>query len=194
MSPRPATLPGKQQLFERMHAVYCGRIYNFVLKITHGNSYIAEEITQIVFMKLWEKIDQVSDKESLKNYLFVIARNTLLNYAKHEAIEHIYLNYLMAQSRSEDRATEESIDAAFLDGYVAGLVEEMPPMRQRVFRMSRQQCLTNSQIAQELGITVSTVETHLTLAFKYIRQQLKSRYGITCALAAAVVATAAALI
>lgn len=42
----------KQARFERMHAIYCGRIYNFVLKITRGNTYMAEEITQIVFLKL----------------------------------------------------------------------------------------------------------------------------------------------
>ena len=37
--------------FERMHSLYSGRIYNFVLKISHGNTYIAEEITQIEFFQ-----------------------------------------------------------------------------------------------------------------------------------------------
>ncbi|WP_289740595.1 RNA polymerase sigma-70 factor [Muribaculum intestinale] len=165
--------------FERMHTMYCGRIYNFVLKLTHGNEYMAEEITQIVFMKLWEKFDTVSDSESLRSYMFSIARNTLLNYLKHETIEYIYYNYLRDVSH-EDHTTQDAIDSAFLNQYVSTLIDELPPVRQKVFRMSRIQYLTNRQIAQTLGISISTVETHLTLALKFMRQELKRRYGIIC--------------
>ena len=140
---------------------------------------VAEEITQIVFMKLWEKFDTVSDSESLKGYMFSIARNTLLNYLKHETIEYIYYNYLRDVSH-EDHTTQDAIDSAFLNQYVSTLIDELPPVRQKVFKMSRIQYLTNRQISQALGISVSTVETHLTLALKFMRQELKRRYGIIC--------------
>ena len=168
--------------FERMHSLYSGRIYNFVLKISHGNTYIAEEITQIVFMKLWERFDTINDGESLKSYLFSIARNTLLNYLKHETVESIYLNYLK-DSPNEDYGTQDAIDSSFLNSYVAKLIDELPPMRQKVFRMSRLQYLTNRQISQQLGISVSTVETHLSLALKFMREELRRRYGIISTLA-----------
>lgn len=174
--------------FERMHSLYSGRIYNFVLKISHGNAYIAEEITQIVFLKLWEKFDTIKEGENLKSYLFSIARNTLLNYLKHETVEYIYLNY-MKDASDEDYATEDAIDSTFLNNYVAQLIDELPPMRQKVFRMSRLQYLTNNQIAQKLGITVSTVETHLTLALKFMREGLRRRYDVITTIAAAIFAS-----
>jgi len=180
----------KHLQFERIYGLYSSRIYNFVLKISLGNIYVAEEITQIVFLKLWEKFDNIDtgNDENLKSYLFTIARNTLLNYLKHETIQFIYLNYLKDEPCA-DYSTQDIIDSSFFNGYVIKLINELPPIRQKVFSMSRLQHLTNRHIAQELGISVSTVETHLSLALKFMREELRKRYGIISALAVVLSAT-----
>ncbi len=165
------------ELFEPIYAQYSGRIYNFIMKLSHGNDYIAEEITQIVFLKLWERIDSIHDKGTLKNYLISMAYTTLLNYLKHDTTEYIYLNYLKGES-TLDYTTQDEIDTTFLNTYLSTLISELPPMRQRVFIMSRMECMPNKQIAQSLGISLSTVETHLSLALKFLRQELKRRYNI----------------
>lgn len=167
--------------FERLHSAYSGRIYNLVMKISHGDSYLAEEITQTVFLRLWEKFDLIDENQNPKSYLFQIARNTLLNHLKHDTIEYIYLNY-MKDVPTEDYYTQNSVDSQFLNQYMMQLVEELPFMRRKVFTMSRLQYLSNKQISDELGISVSTVETHLTLALKFMREELKKRYGIICML------------
>lgn len=167
--------------FERLHSAYSGRIYNLVMKISHGDSYLAEEITQTVFLRLWEKFDLIDENQNPKSYLFQIARNTLLNHLKHDTIEYIYLNYLK-DVPTEDYYTQNSVDSKFLNQYMMQLVEELPFMRRKVFTMSRLQYLSNKQISDELGISVSTVETHLTLALKFMREELKKRYGIICML------------
>ena len=228
--------------FERIYTLYVGRIYNFVLKITRGNSYLAEEITQMVFVKLWERIDnfveetdllklksylftiarntllnylkhetlehiylstlkdtssiedyssddailtsflneyvEETDLLKLKSYLFTIARNTLLNYLKHETLEHIYLSTLKDTSSIEDYSSDDAILTSFLNEYVQTLINELPPMRQKVFRLSRLQYLTIPEVASELGIAESTVENHLTLALKFMRAELKRRYKL----------------
>ncbi len=168
--------------FERLHSAYSARIYNLVLKISHGDTYLAEEITQTVFLRLWEKFDQIDDSRNIKSYMFQIARNTLLNYLKRETIEFIYLNYLKDEQAVDD-STPNNIDSQFLNQYMMQLVEELPFMRRKVFTMSRLQYLTNKQISAELGISVSTVETHLSLALKFIREELRKRYGIISAIA-----------
>lgn len=163
--------------FEHIYSSYSSRIYNFVLKISRGNSYVSEEITQIVFLKLWEKFDDIDDEENLKSYLFTIARNTLVNYLKRETLEYIYLNHL----KGADPAcftTSDNTDATFLNSYVINLINELPEMRQKVFRMSRMHHLSVRQIADELSISPSTVETHISLALKYLREELRRRYGI----------------
>lgn len=169
----------KNNVFERVHRNYCGRIYNFVLRITHGNTYLAEEITQIVFLKLWEKFEDITDEASLKGYLFTIARNTMMNYLKRQMIEYIYLDFIKKES-DEDTTTEDIIETTFLNGYLMKLVEELPPIRKQVFIMSRFRFMTNSQIAEALGLALRTVETHVTLSLKFLRQELYRRYGIKC--------------
>lgn len=160
-----------------MHERYCSRIYNLVLEITGGNTYMAEEVTQVVFLKFWEKTDNLNGAEELRNYLFTIARNTLFNYLKRETLQYIYLNYLQDAPHT-DNATQDNLDALFLRTYVSALASEMPPMRRRVFEMSRNECLTNKEISERLDISVSTVEKHIAQALKYIRSELKKRYDI----------------
>lgn len=166
--------------FERIYTLYAGRIYNFVLKITHGNSYLAEEITQIVFVKFWERIEMFNEEQDmmkLKGYLFSIARNTLVNYLKHETLEHIYLTHLK-ETTPEEYSADDMILSSFLNDYVQTLIRELPPMRQKVFRLSRLQYLSIPEVASELGIAESTVETHLSLALKFMREELKRRYKL----------------
>lgn len=62
--------------------------------------------------------------------------------------------------------------------HICQLIEEMPPVRRQVFLMSRQYNLTYKQIAESLGISVNTVETHIMLALRFLREQLGQRYGI----------------
>lgn len=169
----------RHERFEQLYSRYSGRVYNFVMKISRGNSYLAEEITQIVFMKVWEKLDTIDQsRRTTINYMFETARNTLLNYIKHEAVEYIYLNYLSDTTSDVDDSSQNKIDQSFLNEYVAKLMEEMPPVRRKIFTMSRVLYLSNKEIADELGISVSTVETHIGMALKFMREALKNRYGI----------------
>ena len=68
--------------------------------------------------------------------------------------------------------SEEKHDAASLEAYLKELVESMPPMRRKVFVMSRYQHKTNREIAQALQISEKTVEVHITLALRELRNRL----------------------
>lgn len=164
--------------FEALYTQYAGRLYNYVLKISHGNKYVAEEITQIAFMKLWESRGIISDYGTMASYLFTIARHAFFNICEHDAIEYVYFNYILNTQTIHDNSTEQTIDSNFLMEHITELVNEMPPVRRQVFTMSRRYNMSHKQIAETLGITVNTVETHIMLALHYLRTQLASRYGI----------------
>lgn len=167
----------RRDRFEQLHLNYSRRIYNLVLNITKGNSYLAEEITQTVFLRLWENIDSIDENRNLRSYLFRIAKNTLLNHLKHQTIEFIYLNYI-SDDMQTDNNTQSAVDSSFLNQYILTLVSEMPEMRQKVFRLSRLHYHSNQQISIELGISISTVETHLQLALRFLKEELHRRYGL----------------
>lgn len=164
--------------YEALYTQYAGRLYNYVLKMSHGNKYVAEEITQIAFMKLWESRGIINDYGTMASYLFKIARNAFFNVCEHEAIEYVYFHYILNTQTIDDHSTEQNIDSKFLMEHIFELVNEMPPVRRQVFVMSRWHNMSHRQIAETLGITVNTVETHIMLALHFLRTQLASRYGI----------------
>lgn len=165
--------PILEQQFEQIYAEYSGRVYNFAMQLSKGDSYLSEEIVQIVFLQLWEHFKYLRDREKVLSYLFTTAKHTFLNYCEHEAIEFLYTDYVLTHQHEEDNRMEEQQDVMFIDKYIKEIVNRMPPMRQRVFTMSRFQHKTNKQIAQQLGISEKTVEVHITLAIKELKEKLK---------------------
>lgn len=160
------------QLFEQIYKRYSGRVYSYAMQLTKGDTYLSEEIVQIVFIQLWEHFTTLKDRERVLSYLFTTAKNTFLNFCEHETIEFIYADYVLAHSQETDNHAEELQNANSLEKYLHELVSKMPPVRQRVFVMSRYQHMMNKEIAKQLGISEKTVEVHITLALKELKEKL----------------------
>ena len=67
---------------------------------------------------------------------------------------------------------EEELDAADLKNYVDRLIAQLPPQRQRIFKMSREQHLSNKEIAEQCAVTEKAIERQITLALKFIKDNL----------------------
>lgn len=147
-----------------------------MLGMTGGNEYMAEEMVQIAFIALWETRDRINPDKSIISYLAVIAKNTLFNKQRRQTVEFLYREQLLREETVHDVSTEQKIEEKWLKESLNEIIEKMPPGRQRVFRMSRQQGLSTKEIAEKLGITVSTVETQISLGLKYMRKEfMKNR-------------------
>lgn len=167
---------GSEKAFETIYSRYVGKLYNFMLGMTGGNEYMAEEMVQIAFIALWETRDRINPDKSIISYLAVIAKNTLFNKQRRQTVEFLYREQLLREETVHDVSTEQKIEEKWLKESLNEIIEKMPPGRQRVFRMSRQQGLSTKEIAEKLGITVSTVETQISLGLKYMRKEfMKNR-------------------
>lgn len=167
---------GSEKAFETIYSRYVGKLYNFMLGMTGGNEYMAEEMVQIAFIALWETRDRINPDKSIISYLAVIAKNTLFNKQRRQTVEFLYREQLLREETVYDVSTEKKIEEKWLKESLNEIIEKMPPGRQRVFRMSRQQGLSTKEIAEKLGITVSTVETQISLGLKYMRKEfMKNR-------------------
>ncbi len=164
--------------FEYIYSAYSGRVYNFVLRISRGNEYLAEEITQNTFLKVWEKRNELKNESAMLSYMYTAARNMFLNYCEHETIEYLYYNYIMRNTSDLDYSTEKLLNKNFLNDFIMKIIEDMPPMRKRVFMMSRLHNMSNKQIAEELQISSNTVERHMTLALQYVRERVLKYYNV----------------
>lgn len=170
----------KEQMkkFEQVFNQSSGKIFNFVLGVTNGNRYLAEEVTQTAFQKLWEQLDAQTTVEYMNSYLFTSAKNILFNHSRHETVRWIYQNYLKENSSESELTTDQTIDKDFMLQYIRELLDEMPPMRRKVFEMSKLEYMSKKDIADKLNLSVSTIETHLQLGVRFMRDELRKRYGI----------------
>jgi RNA polymerase sigma-70 factor (ECF subfamily) len=167
---------GSKKAFETIYKRYAGKLYNFIMTLSHGDRYTSEEIVQSVFVKLWEVREQIHPEKSVHSYLSVIAKNMLLNRYQRQTIEFVYQEYILQEQSPFDTTTEKEIDRKWLEDFIDELIDQLPPSRKRIFILSRKEDLSTKQIAEIMHISVSTVETQLSLAIRYMRRQLEKNY------------------
>ncbi|MBQ7531252.1 MAG: RNA polymerase sigma-70 factor [Paludibacteraceae bacterium] len=164
--------PSKERDFEDIYNIYARKIYGFAIRLSGGDTYLAEEILQTTFMRLWERWDSLEDKQAALGYLFSTAKNIFLNYCEHEMVKYVYQEYVLQHGSELSTEQESSQDARSIEAYLKQMVENMPPMRKKVFIMSRYEHKPNKEIAAALGISEKTVEVHITLALRELRERL----------------------
>ena len=173
---------GSFHAFERLYNMYSGKLYNFIMRISSGNQYMAEEVAQSAFIRVWEVRERVEPESSFISFLCTIAKNLLMNMYQRQTVEYVYNEYLKNTGVDRDSQTEESIDLRFLNEYIDSLAEELPAQRKKIFILSKRQNYTNKEIAEMMGISESTVATQLSLAVKFMREQLMKHYDKIVAL------------
>ena len=173
---------GSFHAFERLYNMYSGKLYNFIMRISSGNQYMAEEVVQSAFIRVWEVRERVEPESSFISFLCTIAKNLLMNMYQRQPVEYVYNEYLKNTGVDRDSQTEESIDLRFLNEYIDSLAEELPAQRKKIFILSKRQNYTNKEIAEMMGISESTVATQLSLAVKFMREQLMKHYDKIVAL------------
>ncbi|RHJ92107.1 RNA polymerase sigma-70 factor [Parabacteroides bouchesdurhonensis] len=168
---------GAPASFKYLYEQWSGKLYNFVMRISHGDSYIAEELVQSVFIKIWEKREELDANKSFGAYLCTIAKNQLANIYQHRMSEFLYQNELEKTS-TIDNTTEKEVEYHLLDEYIQSLIEQLPTARREIFILSRLQLLSNKEIATKLNLSENTIESQLTKATTFIRNKVMQHYEL----------------
>ncbi|GHV22136.1 RNA polymerase sigma factor [Bacteroidia bacterium] len=168
---------GSPKAFEALFHKYGGKLYNFIFKLSSGNTYLAEEIVQSTFVRIWETRAFLNPDKSFISYLCTIARNQLINEYEHRMVEYIYREYILKYHSVADNFTEKETDRNLLEEYIDSLIEKLPPARKRVFILSRKEMLSIKEIAERLHISESTVQTQLSKAVSFMKEHLTKYYA-----------------
>jgi len=70
--------------------MYSGKLYNFIMRISSGNQYMAEEVVQSAFIRVWEVRERVEPESSFISFLCTIAKNLLMNMYQRQTVEYVY--------------------------------------------------------------------------------------------------------
>lgn len=133
----------------------------------------AEEVVQEIFVKIWEKREQLTITGSMGAYLTISVKNHCINYLKHQTIVSNYekaeaLKFSIDPSQGEEEMGDSEIEDAVMNA-----ISELPPQRQKIFALSRVDGLKYHEIAEKLGLSIKTVEAQMGLALKQLREKLK---------------------
>lgn len=168
---------GSNNVFREVYHQYQHRLYAFVYQKTNSH-YLAEEVVQQVFIRLWEKRNALPDGVLLSTQLFQIAKTILVDELRKEAVKK---NHISGWAHSSAAPVTENKQLELRDSmeHMVRTINAMPPMRKTVFNMRRQRGLSYKEIATELAISPKTVENHIARAIKQLREaiQVLSVYG-----------------
>lgn len=149
---------------------YWPRIYSSVLVLSKSAT-IAEDIAQEIFTRLWKEHEKAGDINDLSAYLYIAARNKILNRLAKMDVEAAYQSYLLYQ---DPAGKPDQVTFRELDQLVKSGMQQLTPQQQRAFSLSRFQGYTYEQIAAEMEISRSTVKDHIVKALAALRQHLKA--------------------
>ena len=162
---------GSFSAFDHIFSSYKERLYAFAvgyLKVSDD----AQELVQEVFVKVWENRETIDETRSFNSYLFTISKNTILNYFRKKAIEQSYIGYIKQNTHLTYNKAEEELEYEELLKKANIVIEQLPHRQKEIYRLSREKGLSNEEIAWKLHISKKTVENQVTLAMKFLRNQL----------------------
>lgn len=137
--------------------------------------YVAEEIVQDVFLKIWESPARLEEIKSIKSYLYRTVINASINHVNRQktiAEHHLKISAELSED-DLDQLDEENELVLLLHQEIA----KLPPQCQKIFKLNRFERLKYKEIALMLDISERTVENHIATALKSLRKAFSAKNG-----------------
>lgn len=147
-------------------------LLRYAVYIVHEQS-AAADILQDVFLKLWQIRGEIDPDRSLRALMYQMVRNYALNHErqkKRHASDEVEADH---PSVGFEMMTDERLDAASLQTMIEHWIEQMPERRREAFMLSRYEGLRHEEIAALMDLAPKTVNNHIVLALRHIRQKVR---------------------
>lgn len=156
------------EAFEEIFVNYYESLYGYAFGILN-NEMSAEEIVSDVFYKLWLKKDKLKIDTSLPGYLYKSVYNKCMDNIRHNKTKQIFKRESLNQSTENTLNAVNDVNAKDFEKNLRNSLLQLPEQCRTVFQLSRVEELTYNDIARRLGISVKTVEAHMSKALRRLR-------------------------
>ncbi|MCC8152973.1 MAG: sigma-70 family RNA polymerase sigma factor [Tannerellaceae bacterium] len=165
---------GNHEAFAVLYHRYKNMVYYSIVKLSHGDYYMAEEVVQATFIKLWESRKNIMSDYPVYNYIKVISRNYFLKATARRLHEELMESGLVEEVAEGENYVDDEVELNFLMEEIERIIDQLPPTRQHVYRLRHIEHLSQKEIAEKLDISENTVESHLKYSTKFLQLMLRS--------------------
>ena len=158
-------------LVERYHHQLCAYAHSL-----SRDREMARDIVQNVFFRIWKKRHKLNTDQSFKSFLYKSVYNEFVDqYRKNRPALSLEKKHIEAVNDfiEKDEATIQKLFTL-----VQKEIQALPPKSKKVFVLSKQEGLTNMEIAEHLNISLKTVEAHITKSFSLIRAKINGKVDV----------------
>lgn len=172
-------IEGDEDAFCELYAAYKNRLLYFAMKFVKSRDF-AEDIFQDAFTIIWQSRRFINPDASFSSYLYTIMKNRILNQIRDLDKENTLKEHILSQAIDYTDDTKEKILANDLREIINKALEKLTPRQREIFEMSREAQMSHKEIADALGISINTVQEHISVSLRTIRTFL-SKYSDTYA-------------
>ena len=162
---------GDEDAFCELYATYKNRLIYFAMRFLKSREY-AEDVFQDAFTVVWQSRRFINPDASFSSYLYTIMRNRILNQLRNAANEEKLKESILSQALDYTEDTKREVMLNDLKSLISHALQQLTPRQREIFEMSREAQLSHKEIADKLGISVNTVQEHISISLKLIRTYL----------------------
>ncbi len=165
-------IDGDEDAFCELYASYKNRLIYFAMRFLKSREY-AEDVFQDAFTVIWQGRRFINPDTSFSSYLYTIVRNRVLNQLRDLDNQDKLKEQILAQAVDYTEDTKHRIMADDLRHLIACAMQQLTVRQREVFRMSREEQMSHQEIADALGISINTVQEHISTSLRVLRVYLE---------------------
>lgn len=168
---------GNEAAFEYFFHKFYNHIVGFCVQFIY-NENDAKELAQEAFLNLWTQREKIKTVNGISSFLYTYSKSKCLNIIRHRKVKEKYINQTLnkkeAQLNTEilESLQFDSLTITELEDLIFNSVEELPKKTKEIFRKKRIDQKKNQEIADEMNISIKTVEVHFSKAIKVLKTKL----------------------
>jgi RNA polymerase sigma-70 factor, ECF subfamily len=161
---------GDIKAFDELYFRYIPRLEAFI-KVFAKDKVHADEALQEIFIRIWERRESLNETLSFKAFLFQVSKNHVLNILR-KKVRELSLDNAPELSVYATNTTEDQLNYFELHEKTLEIIDSLPATQKQIFTLSRVEGLRNDEISARLNIAKRTVEHHIYLALRTIKDKL----------------------
>ena len=167
---------GDSDAFEQLVRRKTSKVYALCYRVI-GNAEDAKDISQLVFIKLWENLEKYDPQYAFDTWLYRMVTNVAIDFMRNkQSRENAVNSNLRLVKTSADAEQGVVVQHKEVENVFNEVAACLSPKQKTIFIMNQMDDLPSSEIAKILGCRESTVRNHLFNARKLMQQQLQKRY------------------